>query len=155
MKWLGYLLGFLFRSRPLPQPIQSEDAPQEQVDQVRMTVEAFGETRDMGVPANPDGTAQYTAEQLGKMTIRCAFCRGAIFIGEPVVISELEPGTVEDLRMIEGIHFVSDDPPTALTCYTIGPCTIPGMLPSGDWLPSNTDPSKGMIVPRQTQVFTG
>ena len=53
---------------------------------LRGTVTAFGERTTMRMPTNAEGTTDYCLECIGKMTIRCAWCGGLIFIGDPITL---------------------------------------------------------------------
>lgn len=104
-------------------------------------VSAYDETSDITMPVNADGTVDYTLEDLGKMTILCAWCKKPIFVGEPITLyTPRDPAFV-----ISDYAVVHSTQPFQLVGCLRWECSETGADRAGFWYPDPENIGKGHV----------
>lgn len=105
------------------------------VTQVRGVVDALGEARSMRVPVKR-GTTEYCLDCIGKMTIRCVWCGGTIWVGDPITLYAAgEEGDGRSARP-DATSYQEDEHDEwgrYIGCLRVG-CAVTGGDRSGFWV---------------------
>lgn len=109
----------------------------------RGPVSAFGITINTKMPKNENGSIDYCLDCIAKMSIRCAWCREPIFIGDPVTLYTPR----QDFQIPEHAVVHSNDPLQLVGCLGSN-CAHTGADRAGFWLPGEDD--KGCVYLVQT-----
>lgn len=102
MHWLNPL-GWLKKMPSLPPTLTATICGHQ--THLKGPVTALGESITTTMPRNEDGSTDYCLDCIGKMAIRCAWCGGTIFIGDPVTL--YTPRSAESFRKSDETTFVS------------------------------------------------
>jgi hypothetical protein len=119
---------------------------------LRGTITVFGQDCYMTMPLNADGTVHWTLEEIGTMTIRCAWCGKPIYIGDPITLcSPMAEGQTWHPLVLPAKKFevpdyaviYSQEPLRLVGCGRMG-CADGMMDYAGRWMPDITT-GKGKV----------
>lgn len=102
-------------------------------------MKAFDECRTGRMPLNENGTTEWCFECLGKMAIRCAWCKNPIFIGDPIT---LYTPIKLDFQLPADAVIYKQNPLQVVGCLGWD-CASSGMDRMGFWVPGKD--GKGCI----------
>lgn len=93
----------------------------------------------MEMPKNKDGVPDFCLECIGKMTIRCPWCKEEISIGDPITL--YSTGN-KDFKVPEESVVFKEDPLTLVGCLRFD-CADTGCDRAGFWYPDTEDYVEG------------
>lgn len=108
-------------------------------------VSAFGRVIITQMPTNKSGKVDYCLNCLGKMAIRCAWCGGPIFIGDPITLY-----TPKDDFQVPEYTVIYREKPLQLVGCLGWDCADTGADRAGFWLPGEN--RKGRVWRVQTAL---
>lgn len=114
---------------------------------IKGKVTAFGHTTTTKMPVNEDGSLDYCLDCIGKMTIRCAWCKEPIFIGD--IITLYSPMKKDEFVLPEDAVIYNEERMTVVGCGRIT-CADTGADYAGSWLPGEN--GKGKVHRRPTMI---
>ncbi len=100
---------------------------------------AFGRTIIVKMPVNKDGSIEYCLDCIGKMAIRCAWCKEPIFIGD--VITLYSPREKDSFELPEDSVFYDKSQAVVVGCGRTT-CADTGLDYAGFWLPGENGEGK-------------
>lgn len=112
----------------------------QQLTNIKGSVSAFGETRDVSLKIEDDGTVAYTLDELSNMVIRCAWCGNPIFPGDPITLYSPDEGF-----QIPDYAVVYNQDPLMLVGCLLWDCADTGADRGGFWVPDETKPGHGKV----------
>lgn len=115
--------------------------------QIEGQVLAFGESIKTKMPVNEDDSVDYCLDCLGKMAIKCAWCKGVIFIGD--VITLYSPRKKDEFELPEQAVIYDKERMSVVGCGRTT-CADTGADYAGFWLPN--EEGKGHVHRRATMI---
>lgn len=106
--------------------------------QIRGETDVFGEQLRCHLQLNPDGTVDFSLDDIGKMSIKCAWCAKPILAGLPIT---LYTPTEPDFVIPEYAVVYKEEPLQLVGCLRMGCCDT-GADRAGFWVPNTDEPEK-------------
>ncbi|MCK4918671.1 MAG: hypothetical protein KAS02_02720 [Candidatus Pacebacteria bacterium] len=114
---------------------------------IKGKITAFGQTTITKMPVNKDGSVDYCLDCIGKMAIRCAWCKEPIFIGD--IITLYSPRDKDKFTLPENAVIYNEERMSVVGCGRTT-CADTGADYAGSWIPDEN--GKGKVHRRPTMI---
>lgn len=99
---------------------------------------AYERATKVKLEPNENGNIEYCLKCLGDMTIKCAYCKNPIFIGEPVKVYSPKD---DNFQIPKEAHIYKEEPLTVVACRRLS-CANKKNGHDGFWVPPGKVKSK-------------